>query len=180
MFSKKYRTITLATLEKAARGVSGARDVSRSDSAVRCTFLDRDGDIIGIQLVAVGETRARATMAIAIPGNCLITAMIVCNLYNTSPDSHGTFAFAQTVDDGTAVAALETDLSASGGITLNNIRSQLQAFIDRINKFEVVLIEGIRELGPDTEFIKGNFWTNLGAFLGGFLKGYAGSASINA
>jgi hypothetical protein len=183
MFKRKPALIDkldLDRLEIAVRGVRDARDVEKTDSFVFFKFLDRDGDYVGVFVAPVGEARALATMMITIPPTYLVTAVIATNVYNSYPDSHGTFAYAQKVEDDRALAIIETDISVSGGVTAENIRAQLQYFTDRINKFEVCVLDTMRDLGPDSEFLKGSFWSALGSFFGGFLKGFSASNCINS
>lgn len=180
MFNRTITKLSLDVLEAAARGVIGARDVMRDENVVLYRFFDKDGDRIGVVIVPVSETRARAMMMITIPREFLVTAMIVSAVYNSNGNSHGTFAFAQVDGDGDTLAVLEADMTASGGILVDNVRAQLQTLTDRINKFETCMLEGMLELGPDSEFLKGDMWTNVGTLLGGFLKGFTASNFVNA
>lgn len=171
-------TITLQQLEAVVRQLQSVKNVERDDDSVTFKYRDKDGDEVTSLITLVNEERATAMLLFPISESHIVSAMIISNLYNTRKDVHGTFAYATNAGEDKFFIILESHINTRGGVSETNIRQQLRTFLDQINNFESVMIEGIKELGPDSDFLKGSgasgFWNAVGAFAGGFWNGYQG------
>jgi len=172
-------TVTLQQLEAVVRQLQSVKNVERDDDSVTFRYRDKDGDEVASLISLINEERATAMLLIPIPESHILSAMIVSNLYNTRKDVHGTFAYAANFGEDKFFIILESHINTRGGVSETNIRQQLRTFLDQINSFESVMIEGIKELGPDSSFLKGSgtssLWEAVGAFAGGFWNGYQGT-----
>jgi hypothetical protein len=174
-------TVTLQQLEAVVQQLQSVKNIECDDDSVTFKYRDKDGDEVTSVITLVNEERASAMLLLEIPESHIVSAMIVSNLYNSRKDVHGTFAYATNVGDDKFFIVLESHISTRGGVSETNIRQQLRTFLDQINGFESVMIEGINKLGPDVSFLKGSgaagFWEAVGAFAGGFWQGYQGARS---
>jgi hypothetical protein len=172
-------TITLEGLETIVKQLQSVKSVKRDEDSVTFKYRDKDGDQVTCLLSLVNEERATAMLLLPIPDSHIVTAMVISNLYNIRQDAHGTFAYATNAGQDKFFIILESHINTRGGVSDTNIRQQLRTFLDQINGFENVMIEGIKDLGPDSDFLKGSsssgFWDAVGAFAGGFWDGYQGS-----
>lgn len=168
-------TMTLQKIEEIVRLVQSVKDVERNDNNITFKFKDKDGDEVTSIVTLINEERASAMLLIPIPTSHIISGMIVSNIYNSQNDVHGTFAYSVNAGDDKCYIVMESHICTRGGVTEENIRQQLRAFLEHINNFENVMIEGIKELGEDSSFMKGSddgFWENVGNLFGGFWRGY--------
>lgn len=172
-------TITLHQLETIVRQLQSVKNVDRDDDSVSFKYSDKDGDDVASLISLINEERATAMLLIPIPESHILSAMIISNLYNARTDVHGTFAYAANSGRDSFFIILESHINTRGGVSETNIRQQLRTFLDQINSFENIMIRGIKELGPDSSFIKGSgasgLWEAVGAFAGGFWNEYQGS-----
>lgn len=166
--------ITLEQLEAIVRQLQSVKNIERGEDSVTFKYRDKDGDEVTILITLINEERASAMLLLSIPESHIVSAMIISNLYNTRKDVHGTFAYATNAGENGCYIILESHINMRGGVSDTNIRQQLRTFLDQINSFESVIIDGIGELGPDSEFLKGSgasrFWEAVGIFAGGFLR----------
>lgn len=174
-------TITLQQLETLIKQIKSVKNVDRDDDAVTFKYRDKDGDEVASLITLIDEERATAMLLLPIPESHIVSAMIVSNLYNSRKDVHGTFAYATKAENEKYFIILESHINTRGGVSEVNIRQQLRTFLDQINNFESVMVDGIRDFGPDSSFLKesgaSGFWAGVGAFAGGFWKGYKGVVS---
>ena len=86
-------------------------------------------------------------------GEFFVTALICSNAYNASKDAHGTFSYAQNVGEKYAIV-LESNLLTRGGVSEDNLKYFMRTFISHIDRWEGIILSAIKELGPDSNFLK--------------------------
>lgn len=163
-------TLQLDKLEIIVKRLSGIKDIRHDDDSVLFHFHDKDGDDVTGYFQILNETQLRGMLPLTIPESHTISGMIATAVYNGRPDIHGTFACMTKLGDKIGVC-LEMDMDIEGGVSEDNMSYKLQVFINHINLFETKILDMIRELGEDSSFLKGGFWENAGAFIGGVFQG---------
>ena len=136
------------------------------------TYKDKDDDIILCFVKIVNDDELSVFTLLKIPETMFISAIISCNMYNIRNDAHGTFAYAHKENDDACFIILEGTIRLRGGMSENCIRNHIRTFIANINLFEGVVIDGMKELGEDSEFLKGGFWQGVGSLLCGLWGEY--------
>ncbi|MFA6835906.1 MAG: hypothetical protein WCR04_05820 [Fibrobacteraceae bacterium] len=169
-------TIDLETLLAIVKTINLVKDAKHDEDSVSFEFSDKDGDSIPVFVKLIDEEKISVMVPIKIPESHLLSAMFAGNVYNSQPETHGMFAYASKIDEDRCCIVLETDLLIRGGVSETNVRQYLRLFVDGINRFETIMLQGIKELGPDSNFVKdsdgSSVWEAIGAFAGGFLDGY--------
>lgn len=111
-------------------------------------------------------------LSMQIPTEYFVTAMICANEYNSRRDTHGTFAYASKSKDICRIV-LESHIFSRGGVTEDSLKFNLKNFISHIDPFENIILSGIKELGPDSNFLKSGGWDVLWEAAGAFFRGMA-------
>ncbi len=163
-------TLQLDKLENMVKHLSGIKNIRHDDDSVLFDFHDKDGDDVTGFFQILNETQLRGILALPIPESHSVSGMIATAVYNGRSDIHGTFACMTKIGDKIGVC-LEMDMDIEAGISEANMLYKLQVFIDHINLFETKILDMIRDIGEDSNFLKGGFWENAGEFVSGFLQG---------
>jgi len=159
-------------VEAALKDISSAKQICRTEDAVTFHYKDKDDDNVTSIVTIQDDERLFAVLMLPVPEGHFVTSMICSNMYNIRKDAHGTFAYATKLGDEHYVA-LEANLMSRGGITEAALRQTMRNFIAHIDTFESVLISAIRELGPDSSFLKSSGWGSFWEAAGHFLEGVA-------
>ncbi len=164
--------ISLTMVESALREISAAKDVERKDDVVVFKYKDKDGDEVAAVVQVESEERLFCTLLLRIPEEVFVTSMICSNMYNMRKDAHGTFAYA-TKSENDCYITLEAHLLSRGGTSATALKHFFRNFIECVDRFEGVLIPAIRELGPDSSFLKAGGWSTFWSAVGAFWRGYS-------
>ncbi len=165
-------TMSLEALEAITKTISGLKNIEKDEDSVTFLFRDKDGDnIVGV-IQLLSEEKASVCAFITVPDSHAITSMIASNFYNNQDESYGTFSYTTKTSEDKWYIVLESHICTRGGMNKDAIRYQLRTLTDKINSFEKSVIETIQEYGPDSSFMKSGFWSTIGSFAGGFMRGY--------
>jgi hypothetical protein len=166
-------TLSVDDLSDAIEKLRGISGVERDDESLSFKYRDKDGDNVTVIVKLVDEERVSILLPIAIPESHIASAMIVSNAYNSMKSSFGTFAYASVVAS-KPFMFLESNICTSGGVDDANLRIQIRNFINHIDNYETVMLSSIKELGPDSDFLKGSssseFFRAVGQIAEGMLE----------
>lgn len=166
--------VNLTMLESIARQLQGISNIRIEDGRVQFDFRDVDGDDLPMGIAAINEEKALIAIVTPVPESRFVCGMLLSNRYNALYTSSDVVALATATNRGHYLV-LQAPVSVDGGVTETYIRRRFRSFLDSVDHYVAFMLSGFEELGSDDDLMqaKGGVWEAIGAFAGGFVRGYA-------
>lgn len=146
-----YTVISTEDLTSILSDVSGLTGIEAGENKVFFSYRDTDGDDLSCCVHNLGD-RIAFVLMINIPMEMFVSGVVCANKYNNS-STQGSFAYG-TKNQDVSFVCLEQSVEFGTGVTRDYITFIAQNFVSKINEFESIVFEAMRELGNDENFIR--------------------------